>query len=132
MSNDPSTRPAAPRSGDARARLLERARELLGQERERTLAALRDREADVAAIVAASEGSNADDEHDPEGATIAYERAQVDALARLAVDHLDAVTAALHRVEDGSYGVCTVCGLPIPEERLEARPTATTHVACAG
>ena len=32
---------------------------------------------DYDAIVEASRGSNADDEHDPEGATIAYERAQV-------------------------------------------------------
>ena len=116
----------------ARAELLTRARSLLEQERDRTVAALRDREADVAAIVAASEGSNADDEHDPEGATIAFERAQVDALARHAVTHLEGVAAALRRVDDGSYGVCTVCGQPIPRERLEARPTATTHVACAG
>ena len=113
------------------AELLAWARTRLGQERERTLAALADREADVAAIVAASEGSNADDEHDPEGATIAFERAQVDALARHALAHLEEVAAALRRVEDGSYGVCTVCGRPIPPERLEARPTATTHVACA-
>ena len=47
---------------------------LLAAERARTedrLAALR---ADFAGIVAASESSNADDEHDPEGATIAFER----------------------------------------------------------
>ena len=83
-------------------------------------------------VVEASASSNADDEHDPEGATIAFERAQVDALARHALAHLEEVAAALGRVEDGSYGTCTVCGRAIPRERLEARPTATTHVACAG
>lgn len=121
-----------PSAEGARSELLGWARTRLEEEREQTLAALRDREADVAAIVAASEGSNADDEHDPEGATIAFERAQVDALARHALAHLEEVAAALRRVEDGSYGTCTRCGRPIPRERLEARPTATTHVACAG
>ena len=35
---------------------------------------------EFASIVSASEASNADDEHDPEGATIGFERAQVAAL----------------------------------------------------
>lgn len=130
MTPDPTPQDDTPEGCCADLRAWARTR--LEQEREQTLAALRDREADVAAIVAASEGSNADDEHDPEGATIAFERAQVDALARHALTHLEEVAAALRRVEDGSYGTCTVCGRPIPKERLEARPTATRHVACAG
>ncbi|HJW01324.1 MAG TPA: TraR/DksA C4-type zinc finger protein, partial [Arthrobacter sp.] len=32
------------------------------------------------------------------------------------------VEAALQRISDGSYGVCEVCGKPIAEGRLEARP----------
>ncbi len=41
-------------------------------------------------------------------------------------DHLLAeVEAALTRIEDGSYGTCSVCGKPIGEERLEAVPYAT-------
>ena len=40
---------------------------------------------------------------------------------------LDAIDAALKRIEDGTYGICTNCGKPIPEERLEAVPWAT-HV----
>jgi len=84
-----------------------------------------------AAVVAASRDSNADDEHDPEGATIAFERAQVDALTRAAHDRLEAVDRALARLEAGTYDVCEVCGEPIPAARLEARPAATTCVACA-
>ena len=41
------------------------------------------------------------------------------------------VVAALQRIEDGSYGVCVDCGQPIPDERLEARPTAAYCVSCA-
>jgi DnaK suppressor protein len=40
------------------------------------------------------------------------------------------VMAALARVEDGSYGKCVDCGQPVPDGRLEARPTTTRCVAC--
>ena len=66
MTPDPTPH-ADPTPEASRAELLAWARIRLAGERERTLAALRDREADVAAIVAASEGSNADDEHDQTG-----------------------------------------------------------------
>ena len=91
----------------------------------RRLAALTD---DYAGVVAASRDSNADDEHDPEGATIAFERSQVDALVRQAREHLAAIDAALAKVAAGTYGLCEVCGEPIPDGRLEARPTARTCV----
>ncbi|WP_028050703.1 TraR/DksA C4-type zinc finger protein [Cellulomonas sp. URHD0024] len=81
-------------------------------------------------VVDASRDSNADDEHDPEGATIAFERAQVDALAKDTLARLAAIDAALRRIASGSYGVCVVCGRPIPEARLEALPTASTCVTC--
>jgi DnaK suppressor protein len=38
---------------------------------------------------------------------------------------LDGVDAALARLADGSYGVCAVCGEPIPDERLAAAPAAS-------
>lgn len=41
---------------------------------------------------------------------------------------LDEVRAAIAAVDDGSYGRCSVCGEPIPEGRLEARPWATRCV----
>ena len=92
------------------------------------LAALSD---DHAGIIDASRDTNADDEHDPEGATIAFERSQVDALVRQARHRLAEVDAALERVAAGTYGVCERCGEPIAPARLEARPTARTCVACA-
>ncbi|TCJ00027.1 TraR/DksA C4-type zinc finger protein [Aeromicrobium sp. IC_218] len=86
---------------------------------------------DHAAIVSASEGSNADDEHDPEGATIAFERAQVEALADQARRRADEARAALARLDAGTYGTCERCGEPIPPERLAARPTASLCLRCA-
>jgi DnaK suppressor protein len=108
---------------DLRARLESERRRV-----QQRLAGLR---GDFRGFVDASRDTNADDEHDPEGATIAFERSQVAALVRQAEERLEQVDAALARVADGSYGVCTTCGRPIPAERLQVRPTATTCVGCA-
>jgi DnaK suppressor protein len=103
----------------------------LAAERDRTTARLAALRGDFGAMVDASRDSNADDEHDPEGATIAFERSQVDALIDQAERRLEEIDAALARLADGSYGTCARCGAPIPEARLEVRPTARTCVGCA-
>jgi RNA polymerase-binding transcription factor DksA len=104
---------------------------LLAAERDRTAERLARLRRDFLGVVDASRDSNADDEHDPEGATIAFERSQVDALIRQAETHLTEIDAAYARLAAGTYGVCEVCGRPIAGERLEARPTARTCVRCA-
>ena len=86
---------------------------------------------DFDGVVAASRASNADDEHDPEGATIAFERQQVAALIEAARRRLTDVEAALARRAAGGYGVCESCGRPIAAERLAARPAARTCIDCA-
>ena len=103
----------------------------LESERAEAQARTADLAASIAGVVAASDGANSDDEHDPEGATIAFERAQAQALMRLTEAHLAEITAALGRLAAGEYGVCTSCGAALPAARLEARPTASTCVACA-
>ena len=82
-------------------------------------------------VVAASRASNADDEHDPEGATIAFERQQVVALLEQARRRLADAEAAVRAVEAGIYGICETCGRPIAAERLAARPAARTCIDCA-
>jgi DnaK suppressor protein len=79
-------------------------------------------------VVEASLESNADDEHDPEGATIGFERAQLDATIASTGEQVARLRAALGRIDAGTYGVCEVCGHPIPEGRLEVRPDATRCV----
>ncbi|KRE39171.1 DNA-binding protein [Janibacter sp. Soil728] len=106
-------------------------RTTLHEERRGTLARLATLTGDFAAIVEASEGSNADDEHDPEGATIAFERSQLDALVQQARHHVSEIDAALERLDAGTYGICERCGRPIAPGRLEARPVARTCIGCA-
>lgn len=38
------------------------------------------------------------------------------------------VTAALKRIEDGTYGICEISGEKIEKERLEANPSARTSM----
>jgi RNA polymerase-binding transcription factor len=109
---------------DPRSRLLDERDSVV-----RRLAALSH---DFDEVVASSRDSNADDEHDPEGHTIAFERSQVSALVRQTQAHLDEVDAALERLDAGTYGTCERCGRPLAEGRLEARPTARVCVTCVG
>src|SRR5699024_197326 len=90
-------------------------RTLLEDERRETLARLETLTGDFDALIEASEGSNADDEHDPEGSTIAFERSQLDALLRQGRASLTDIDAALERLEQDTYGICEQCGRPIGE-----------------
>ncbi|WP_091228837.1 TraR/DksA C4-type zinc finger protein [Microbacterium sp. 3J1] len=77
------------------------------------------------------EGSNDDDEHDPEGVTLSSEWSRLTGLAEAAASELQQVDDAIDRWDAGAYGVCANCGRPIPEARLEVRPFAVHCVACA-
>jgi DnaK suppressor protein len=87
-------------------------------------------ERDLTSVFEASQSSNADDEHDPEGATIAFERAQLTATLAATRQRAAELRAALARYDEGVYGVCERCGKPIPGARLEVRPDARTCVTC--
>ena len=68
------------------------------------------------------------DEESGEGDTLAVERERdlaLSAQARVAVDQID---AALERIAAGTYGICVVSGLGIPQERLRAIPWAAERV----
>jgi DnaK suppressor protein len=82
-------------------------------------------------LIQASQSSNADDEHDPEGATIAFEREQLVAITARIRQKVTDLQRALRDVDDGRYGVCRSCGEPIDPNRLEIRPHARVCVRCA-
>jgi RNA polymerase-binding transcription factor DksA len=101
-------------------------------ERDRTAALLADLARDFAAIADQVDGSATDDEHDPEGATLGFERAQVSALLRTARQRLAELDPALAAApEDPASATCERCGGPIPAARLLARPGTTRCLTCA-
>jgi len=84
--------------------------------------------ADIADRLIDSARDAGDDEADA-GAK-AFEREQGLALTQNAQDLLDQGERALHRIDEGTYGVCESCGKPIGKARLLAFPRATLCVEC--
>ena len=104
---------------------------MLEAERQRAAARAAGLRRDLDAIVEAAALDPPDDEHDPEGSTVGFERALViDLLAQAEAD-VAALDLALAAVDAGTYGACQGCGGPIGGERLAAHPTARHCVACA-
>ena len=103
---------------------------LAGRARARERVAALERE--FAGLAEAASAAGTDDEHDPEGATLAFERQHAAALLEAAREQVAAWDDALRRLDEGRYGVCDRCGQPIGAERLAARPAAVSCVRCAG
>lgn len=112
------------------ARLAGFREQLLSQQRV-TQQLMADLGSDIQLIVDARHDSNVDDEHDPEGSTIAFERSQADALLQQSTQRLADVDAALSRIDKGTFGTCVNCGGQIAVARLDARAYAATCIDCA-
>jgi DnaK suppressor protein len=106
-------------------------RDVLSAERQSTLARIDALTSDLEAIIAGSIDANSDDEHDPEGSTIAYDRAQTAALLNEAHAYLADLDVAATRLAGGTYAICDRCGGTIASERLLARPATRTCIDCA-
>lgn len=88
-------------------------------------------DATLAELGAGRGAETADDEHDPEGATLSQEWSRLAGLRSDAAARLVETESALAALAEGTYGVCVDCGTRIPPERLEARPSADRCVPCA-
>jgi DnaK suppressor protein len=86
---------------------------------------------DFDAIVASTDLVSTDDEHDPDGSTIAFERAMVAALLEQARAQCTELEAALERLGAGTYGRCERCGQAIAPARLEVLPATALCIICA-
>jgi DnaK suppressor protein len=104
---------------------------LLVCDRTATLARIATSSADIANIIAAATDSNIDDEHDPEGATVAFERAQLANTLATARAHLGDIEHAMERLAIHEYGRCESCGSAIGDERLQALPATKLCVRCS-
>lgn len=69
--------------------------------------------------------SSSVDDHLADLATETHDREVEYGLEENADEVVLEIDAALKRIDDGTYGICTACGTPIGKERLEARPWAT-------
>ncbi|HYY45024.1 MAG TPA: TraR/DksA C4-type zinc finger protein [Actinomycetota bacterium] len=99
------------------------------EEERRRLVSLRDSHLEDRAGGGSSVEANLDelssqDQHPAEQATETFEREKDLSVLNQIENDLEDVEDALRRIEEGTYGKCEVCGRPIDEARLEARPQA--------
>jgi DnaK suppressor protein len=95
----------------------DRARELLAAERERI-------ERSLTRLRHADTGEPADDMDPGNLASELYQDELDEGLTEDLREELASVKRAEERLEAGTYGLSVESGKPIPDERLEARPTA--------
>jgi DnaK suppressor protein len=122
---------ARPRLSPLTERQLGKIREQLASDREQIERLITSIQVDMGAFVNARRDAATDDESDPEGPTLAFERSQSSAMLTQSVGHLGEIDAALARMDDGVYGLCTTCNGPIALGRLQARPQASLCIECA-
>src|SRR6476660_1887221 len=89
-------------------------RERLEQEGRRARERVAALEREFAGLAEAASAAGTDDEHDPEGATLAFERQHAAALLEAAREQMAALDDALRRLDEGRYGVCDRCRPPPP------------------
>jgi DnaK suppressor protein len=70
------------------------------------------------------------EQHLAEVGSITLDREMDYSLEDVVQQELAAITGALDRIEQGSFGRCTSCGRPIAAERLAARPWASLCIDC--
>ena len=106
-------------------------RELLLEERKRVVAAIQNLHDDHPGTISDETGEDAVyDNHLADTATETYDRELDYTLEENSQHVLAEIDAALKRIEDGTYGICTNRGEQSPVERLEARPYATLCIDC--
>ena len=66
--------------------------------------------------------------HMADAGTDSYEREKGYHFINRKTDFIKALTTALKRIEDGTFGVCVITGELIPEERMLEVPNATKSV----
>ena len=113
------------------ARQLASLRSQLEADRERTGMHIDTVTDEMGAFVTARRDTATDDEHDPEGPTLAFERSQSSAILGQSQQHLVEIDTALLRMDEGRYGLCKSCGNEIALGRLQVRPQAALCISCA-
>ena len=87
--------------------------------------------AEIAESLESRRSTTTDEAEDPEGSSLAFEGAQTASMLKQTTAHASEMSAALQRVDAGTYGMCEECARPIATGRLEARPSSALCISCA-
>ncbi len=77
-------------------------------------------------------GFNASDDHEADGGDGTNQTLRLQALGQVGNINrtIQQIEEALHRIDDGTYGICTVCGQLIRKPRLLNQPFVLTCMEC--
>jgi DnaK suppressor protein len=114
--------PAGP--ADASANPVEKLRQALEAEQDQLRHQLQELDTD--------EGGLTFDDNFADSGQVAAEQGEARTLASQLREQLEDVERALAKLENGTYGLCEVCGQPISDARLEAMPAARYCIEHAG
>jgi DnaK suppressor protein len=104
----------------------EQLRQRMLEERQRVVDAIDNIHAEnPGSIGEETEETTFQDNHLGDIATATFDREMASTLEDNSTHVLAEIDAALKRIDEGTFGVCTRCGKPISAERLEALPWAT-------
>jgi DnaK suppressor protein len=109
--------------GTIRKRLMEQREELQNQ-----LAAIEESATGLSQSEMSGEVSY--DEDFADAGSFTFEREKEFSIANNVTDLRTKTDRALHRIEEGSYGICESCGQPIEAARLKALPHVTLCLKC--
>lgn len=100
----------------------------LQKQMEHRLASLEDYYADIEETDPTNQVDRDEYNESGDDASENYEILESESLSETAGDLISELKYALKRIEDGTYGVDTITGEPIPFERLQLFPEARTNV----
>ena len=110
---------------------IDELRTRLGSEREELAAQLTTIEDQAfAATQSDMSGDVGVDDESADAGTATFEREKELSIEQNVRDLIQKIDRALKRIEDGTYGICEVCGHAIEPARLEALPEATVCREC--
>ena len=111
---------------------LDRFKKLLEDKESQLLAVMADHEAERSEVrLAETAAERSPDPESADGGSMAFEFEKELSVDRNTRDILAQVRQAILAVDDGTYGMCRVCGRPIPVARLRALPHTSLCVTCA-
>jgi len=108
---------------------IDRYRRVLESERDRLLHAVHAVHHEGSLLEETGDLAIGSGDHLADSATETYLRELDGGLEENAEHLLVEIGAALERIDDGTYGLCSSCGRPIDDARLEAVPYATLCIA---
>jgi RNA polymerase-binding transcription factor DksA len=113
----------------------EHARQLIVSEKERLEGLVREREAEGVGTQTENDQISelsALDQHQGDIGTETFEREKDFSLLEQLEAEIGDLDAALRKIDEGTYGICEICGKQIQPDRLEAMPGTRTCIEHAG